>query len=127
MAESATIQTAGLKELRKALKDADPAQRKAIAKALRTTANVVASKAKELAPKKSGALAASIRGGTNAAGAYVQAGGTPKVTYAGPINFGWSRHNIGAQEFMYRAYGSTQDKVIEVFNLELDIALGKVF
>ena len=58
--------------------------------------------AASLAPRRSGALAASIKGNRAKNYAAVSAG-SARVPYAGPINYGWPRRHIPAAEFMQRA------------------------
>lgn len=54
------------------------------------------------APRRTGALAANIRGSRAKSRASVLAGGA-KVPYAGPINYGWESRGIPASGFMQRA------------------------
>lgn len=126
MAEAATVQVVGLKELSKAVKQMDPAARKAIRSAVKEAALDVAATAKQRAPKLSGRLAASIRAGATQSGSYVQAG-SGSVQYAGPINFGWARHNIRSQEFMYSALAERADALGSIFEEEIEKALAQVF
>jgi hypothetical protein len=58
--------------------------------------------AASLAPHRSGALAASVRGNRAKAKAVVAAG-SARVKYAGAINYGWRARNIEASGFMQRA------------------------
>jgi len=54
------------------------------------------------APRRTGALAANIRGSRAKSRASVLAGGA-RVPYAGPINYGWQARGIPAVGFMQRA------------------------
>ena len=54
------------------------------------------------APKQSGRLAGDIRGNRAKSKAVITAG-RKSVPYAGPINYGWPKRNIGASGFMQRA------------------------
>ena len=58
--------------------------------------------AESLAPKRSGALAASVRGNRAKNKAIVTAG-RARVPYAGPINYGWPARRIQPSLFMQRA------------------------
>ena len=58
--------------------------------------------ASRYAPRRSGALAADIRGNRAKSKADVTAGRV-SVPYAGPINYGWAAHGIEANGFMQRA------------------------
>lgn len=57
--------------------------------------------ASSFAPKRTGALAASIRG-NRAKNKAVVAAGKARVRYAGPINYGWPARNIRASSFLQR-------------------------
>lgn len=84
----------------------------------------IASKGAEIAasfaPKRSGALAASIRG-NRAKNKAVVMSGKARVKYAGAINYGWPRRNIKPARFMQRA-----DEYMRPFALDmLDEAIAK--
>ena len=71
-----------------------------------------------LAPRRSGRLAGDIRGNRARSKAVITAGRS-SVPYAGPINYGWRKHNITGSGFMQRA-----DKVLEPFaNRQLQNAI----
>jgi hypothetical protein len=61
-----------------------------------------ASLAASFAPRRSGALAASIRG-NRAKNAAIVSAGTARVPYAGAINYGWRRQHITPALFLQRA------------------------
>lgn len=65
-------------------------------------AEEAAQKASQFAPKKSGALANTIRGNKAKNKAVVTAG-RAKVRYAGAINYGWPKRGIRASGFMQKA------------------------
>lgn len=54
------------------------------------------------APKRSGALAASIKASKGKSRATIRAG-SKAVPYAGAINYGWAKRNIKGSHFMQRA------------------------
>jgi hypothetical protein len=58
--------------------------------------------ASSFAPKRSGLLAATVRGNRAKNKAVVSAG-RARVPYAGPINYGWPSRHIEASSFMQRA------------------------
>lgn len=64
------------------------------------------------APRRSGRLAADIRG-NRARGKAVITAGRSSVPYAGPINYGWAAHNIEASGFMQAA-----DRAMEPYALK---------
>lgn len=101
------VRVVGLAQLKRSLKDfADGLEDLKDANA--EASRLVAAKAKTLAPKRSGALADSIRG-SRAAGRATVAAGTAKVPYAGPIHWGWPRRHIRANPFMTDAATATED------------------
>lgn len=81
-------------------------------------ARIVADRAQAEAPRRSGALADSIRG-NRAAGRAVVAAGKAKVPYAGPIHWGWPKRHIAPTPFMLRAAGDTQDNWLPEYEAEL--------
>jgi len=59
--------------------------------------------AQSIAPKRSGALAASVRQSKRKNSVYLYAGyNSNRLPYAAVIHFGWPSRNIEAQPFMYR-------------------------
>lgn len=70
------------------------------------------------APRRSGALAADVRG-NRARGKAVVAVGRVSLPYAGPINFGWAAHGIAPSGFMQRADAELQPYALH--RLEQDI------
>jgi hypothetical protein len=66
-------------------------------------------------PKKSGALAQSIRAGRGATKAVVRAG-SAKVPYAGPINYGWAARNIRGGRFLNNAANSNQGTAVDMLD-----------
>ena len=90
--------------------------------AFSTIADEGASLAAGFAPKRSGRLAASIRGNRAKNKAVVVAGGRA-AQYAGPINYGWPRRNIAASGFMQRADAALQPRVLGRLETEIDNAI----
>lgn len=80
-------------------------------------ANLAAS----FAPRRSGKLAASIRGNRAKNYAAVSAG-SARVPYAGPINYGWPKRHIKASGFMQRADDAMRPTVVA----DLDAAIGRL-
>jgi hypothetical protein len=125
MAGQPAVQVTGAKELRRALQHMarDLDDLKAIH---REAAQDVADRAREKAPKRSGALAADIRvSATKTAGRVLV--GRKKIPYAGVIHFGWPRHNIAAQPFIFDALderaGAVADRYVKRVD-ELVIRVG---
>lgn len=107
----------GGRELRRALKAVDGgiADLKSVNKA---AAEIVERAALPLVPRRSGALAGSIRSAGQAAGGIVRAG-RKAVPYAGPIHFGWAARNIKPQPFLYDALDARRSEVVERYESEV--------
>jgi hypothetical protein len=122
------IKVDGAKELRKRLKaiEGGTAQLK---KAGLLAAELVGDEAARLAPRRTGALAATVRFSGLSTGAVVRSG-TRKVPYAGAIHFGWAtRPNsakgwrggpIRPQPFLYDALDFRHEEVISTYQKQLD-------
>lgn len=76
---------------------------------------IIADEARELAPRRTGKLAGSIRtvGGTTKTGRVFA--GSASVPYAGPIHWGWPRRNIDPQPFISEAVANTLPQVRDIF------------
>jgi hypothetical protein len=70
------------------------------------------------APRRTGALGASVRGTRRVSGARVLGGGSG-VPYAGPIHWGWPARHIGAQPFISEAAQSTEPVWLAFYELAL--------
>jgi hypothetical protein len=73
------------------------------------------------APKKSGRLAATVRGNRAQSKAVVTAG-RAAVPYAGPINYGWPRRGIRAAGFMQVADEEMRPKALSILEDEINQA-----
>jgi hypothetical protein len=107
-----TIHVEGLTKLRRELKKVDAGLAKELNKVGKDVAEIVAATARVDAPRLTGRLAGTIKAGSTAGGAYVKAGGVP---YAAPIHWGWRKHNIAPQPFLYEALDARRDEVIEKY------------
>jgi hypothetical protein len=75
-------------------------------------ATIVSNRAKDLVPRRTGALADTIRpSGTKTAGR-VRAG-FRRVPYAGPVHFGWPARRIQPQPFLYDALDQRRGEVLD--------------
>lgn len=121
---SATVRVQGAPRLRRALKQAagDVDDLKAAHAAV---AALVASTAASRAPRRSGALAASVRGNRAASRATVAAGGA-RLPYAGPIHYGWPARGIDAQPFISDAAQRTEAVWLPLYTRAIDQAVDKV-
>ena len=98
MSSAPTVQVVGAKELRKTMKAAgdDLGDLKDVHQAV---GQLVVGVAQGLAPKRSGALAGSIRATRQAGGVAIKVG-SARIPYANPIHWGWPKRNIEAQPFL---------------------------
>lgn len=83
-----------------------------------STAGLIARTALGRVPRRSGALASSIRAETVKAAAVVYAG-SYSVPYAGVIQYGWPAHNISAQPFLTDALSSTEPQWLGDYEREV--------
>jgi len=75
-------------------------------------ATIVSNRAKDIVPRRTGALADTIRpSGTKTAGR-VRAG-FRRVPYAGPVHFGWPARRIQPQPFLYDALDQRRGEVLD--------------
>lgn len=103
---SAGIRVEGASELRRTLKRAgdDLGDLKS---AHGDAAGIVTAASRTRSPKRSGRLAASVRGSGAATTATIRAG-RASVPYAGPIHWGWPARNIPANPFIADAAKATE-------------------
>lgn len=113
MAGAPRVQVTGAKELRKALRHMG-ADLKDMQRTNKAAAKVVADRGREIAPRETGALAGSTRATASQREGAVLAG-SRSVPYAGPIHFGWPRHNIEPNPFLYDAADQRGDEVRDVY------------
>jgi hypothetical protein len=108
-----TIVVEGSRELRRALKQVEGgiADLKEVHAA---AATVVAQRAGQLVPRRSGLLASTVRSSGQGAGGVVRSG-RASVPYAGPIHFGWPARNISPQPFLFDAIDDRRGEVLEVY------------
>jgi hypothetical protein len=102
----AVVQVEGAKQLRATMKRAgdDLADLTAVHGDI---ARLVASRGQANAPKRTGALAGSVRGSGTKTVATVRAGGA-RIPYAMVIHYGWPAHNISANPFLTSAAHDTE-------------------
>jgi len=80
---------------------------------------MVAREGASRAPRRSGALAASVRGSRQAARAVVAVGGA-RVPYAGPIHWGWPARGIPRRPFVLEAAEATQASWLAEYEAEIE-------
>jgi hypothetical protein len=75
--------------------------------------------AEQYTPRRSGRLAAAVRGNRAVSKAVVRAG-TRAVPYAGAINYGWPRRGIAAAQFMQKADETMRPRAVDLLEAEID-------
>lgn len=121
---AASVTVEGLPELRRSLRQlvGDASDLKAANAAAAAT---VAAAAAARAPRRSGTLAASVRGNRAVGRATVLAGGA-KVPYAGPIHYGWPARGIEGRPFVTDAAQATEPVWLPLYERQLQEAVDKV-
>jgi len=124
MAGKPAIQVTGAKELRRALQHMgnDLSDLRSINLA---AAKEVSDKAQDKAPHRSGTLAKSVRPTATKQSGKVVAGRT-RVPYAGVIHFGWPRHNIAPQPFLFNALDDRREAVADRYRERVDALVIRV-
>jgi len=107
------IKVEGAKQVQKALRNIEGGTEDLKAVHL-DAAEIVATQARALVPRRSGKLASSIRAAGQARQGVVRAG-FASVPYAGVIHFGWPAHNISPQPWMYDALDERRGEVLGVY------------
>jgi hypothetical protein len=107
------VRIRGATELRRALGHMDDGV-KDFTQIGRDAADIVAVFARGITPRMDGTLRQSIRTRASKTRSSVAAG-RKSVPYAGVIHFGWPRHNIEPQPFLYDALDRRSDEVIKLY------------
>lgn len=118
MPDTAVVKIDGLPRLRSALRRAgvEVADLKA---ANAAAAAYVASAAAPRAPRRTGRLAASVRGNRAVGKATVSAGGAA-TPYAGPIHWGWPARGIEPQPFIAEAAQATESTWVALYQADIE-------
>jgi len=106
-------------KLQKALKEVGPEMVAELKEGNKALGEIVAERARQIVPVRTGALQKTIKATKSAGGARVNAGTpslTSKVPYAGPIHWGWPARSIESQPFLSDALDEVKDEVIEAYN-----------
>jgi phage gpG-like protein len=119
---AAAVEIKGLKELRSSLKTFEKDVRQLPQKAGKEAATVVADAARPLARHQSGRLASSIRPSASGVRAFVKS----NLVYSGVQHFGWPRHHISPNPFLYEALDSRGDEIVDVYVKRLEELAQKV-
>lgn len=119
-----SIKIEGLSKLSKDLKQLSTTLPKELQAVSRDAAEIVAIEGRTLAPVRSGRLRGFIKAGATARGADVRISG---LIYANPIHFGWKKHHIKPNPFLYRALDNRRDAVIQQFEKGLHDLVERTF
>ena len=101
-----TVKVAGANKLRRELKRAG-LDMEDLREAHDRAARMVAADSRATAPRRTGALAGSLRGAGTKGRASVRAG-YARIPYAGPIHWGWPARNIAAQPWILQTAERTE-------------------
>lgn len=123
MADRVGFKVTGLKEVVAGLRDAG-AEMADLKAAFSAIARRGADLAAQAAPRRSGRLAASIRGNRAVSKAVVVAG-RATVPYAGAINYGWAKRNIEPALFMQKADQRLRPYAVQQLEDEINQVIGK--
>lgn len=115
--DAPVVTIAGLPRLRKALREAGESLDD-LKDSNAAVASLVAGVAAARAPRRTGRLAASVRGNRAVGRAQVIAGGAA-LPYAGPIHWGWPARGIEAQPFASSAAVDTEPTWLSIYAAEL--------
>jgi hypothetical protein len=116
------IKIEGIRELNRSLKDFERDIRLAPTRINREAAKDVAATAKAIVPRRSGRLAGSIKPGASGSTAYVKTG----LVYSPVIHFGWPKHNISPNPFLYNALDQRRADVLALYEKRMQELAEKV-
>lgn len=122
--ENYAVHVEGARELRRTLKRAGDNMQD-LKKANYAAGMHVATASKPRSPRRTGALAGTLRAARAQGRASVNLG-RAAVPYAGPIHWGWPRRNITAQPFVAETAQSTQGSWLRIYEQDIRRELDKV-
>lgn len=125
MTRSDPVRVEGAAQLRRTLKDASGDLIKGMTVTHREVSSLVVAQARPGAPRRSGALAASLRPAGTQTKAVVRAGSNA-VPYAGPIHWGWAARNIPANPFVVRVVDTSEQAITDTYLERVDEILSHV-
>lgn len=89
-------------------------------------ARVVATEAAARVPKRTGALAGTIRPAEKSATRAIVRAGYARVPYAGPIHWGWPKRHIRASLFITGAAADTEPTWVDKYMRDLEAMVARV-
>lgn len=113
-----TVRVEGLAELRRTLRDAGDDLTE-LKDAHARAAHIVGARAEQTAPRRTGALARSVKGRGTKSGAGITAGSRARVPYAPPIHWGWFRRGIRSNPWVSRAAQDTESLWLPAYAAEV--------
>jgi HK97 gp10 family phage protein len=119
----ATVETQGFDTLASTLNGAGR-ELKSMPEANAKAGDVIASAARSRAPRRTGALAATVRAAPDRDGSTITAGEPPRVGYALFVEYGTG--NMRAEPYMWPAIEESQGKWLKEYQSSVDETLGKV-
>ena len=122
MVKYGQIQVDGARQLRASLKRAG-LDVQDLKDAHRAVAEMVISRSTP--PRRSGALAASMRAAGTQREAIMRAG-RARVPYAGPIHWGWPARHITANRFISDAVARNEDPALDMYLHALETIIDKI-
>ena len=108
----------GLREVQAALRGVSDTAKNEMKATHLKAAQVIVPLARQLAPVRTGRLAASLKATATRTSGRVRAG-SAAVPYAGPIHFGWPARNIKPQPFVYEALDPRRDEVLNIYEARM--------
>lgn len=120
------IKLEGLGRLNRQLRELEGKLDVEVAAINRKVATFVMWAALRFVPVKKGKLAGTIHTRSTKTTASVVAGGAA-VPYAAPIHWGWHRHHIKAQKFMYQALDASYGEVVATYEHDLRLLVERAF
>lgn len=118
------IKIEGLAKLSRALKRFDVELPKQLKEISKDGAELVAETARTIVPVRSGRLQGKIKAAATAKGAQVRVLG---LEYTKVIHFGWPRHHIAPQPFVYEARDERATEVVAAFQQGLADLMSSTF
>lgn len=126
MPPALNVRVTGLRETIAAAKTLDKKLPRELALIARDAARLVVPIAQSLVPRQSGTLGGTIRVAATARSGVVRAG-SAQVPYAGPIHWGWPRHNIAPQPFLVDALAIAQPAIVDQYARDLESFIERVW
>jgi len=118
------VKIEGLAKLRRELKAVQKDLPKELTKVSEDAAEIVAEQSRLIVPVRTGRLRGSIKSAAIAKGGQVRTVGVP---YAKVIHFGWAKHHIRPNPFIYDALDDRRDEVVAKFEQGLAALMEKNF